>query len=248
MRVALLVVAVLAVSTAEARSKKKKGPSQKHDAQGFVMLNGEETEVKWTDGDSFKIKSGQYKGSGTRLQRYNTLEAYGPVHQWGTWTPQELYEIAKGSSQVAAEEKWVCTTDGKLDGYKRLLVDCPELAVHMARRGVGMAYAVDGLEPDPKVLAAQKEAIQAKVGLWEKGVAHGVITSLHSVGEDGPGDTKAYNRVVDTRTGKALKREHKDTYATCQNVCVETDGQQSCMIYVPFKQRYGKKPECLKSN
>lgn len=227
-------------------AKAKKPPKEKHDAFGFIVLNGERTEVRWTDGDSFKIKEGARKGMGTRLVGFNTLEAYGPVHQWGEWTAQELFTLAKQSSQVAATQEWDCATDGKMDGYHRLLVRCAKLAAEMARAGHGLAYAVDGEKPDPEVVAAQAEAMKAKRGIWAKGVTNGVITSLHSVGEEGSQEPEAYNRVVDTRTGAALKRKHADRYESCQNVCLETDGQTSCMIYVPFKHRYRGQPDCLK--
>ena len=81
--------------------------------------------------------------------------------------------------------------------------------------------------------------------MWAKGVVNGVISSLHSLGEDGDAQTESYNRVVDTRTGQALVRKHSNTYATCQTVCEETDGDKSCMIYVPFKRRYHGQPDCL---
>ena len=75
----------------------------------------------------------------------------------------------------------------------------------------------------------------------------GVITSLHSLGEDGDDEqAETYNRVVDTRTGQALKRVHAQRYETCQTVCETTDGQRSCMVYVPFKKRYRGQPDCLK--
>lgn len=225
----------------------KKPPQEKHDALGFITLNGTRVEVRWTDGDSFSFKEGEHKGSGTRLIGYNTLEAYGPVHQWGAWAPGELFTLAKASSRVAAAQEWDCTSDGKVDGYKRLLIRCPKLAVEMARAGHGLAYAVDGEKPDPAVVTAQAEAIKEKRGMWEKGTTNGVITSLHSLGEDGDeAQTEAYNRVVDTRTGQALKRKHVERYETCQTVCLDTEGQKSCMVYVPFKHRYRGQPDCLK--
>jgi micrococcal nuclease len=240
------VLADVAPPPPKKEKKAKKPPQEKHDAFGFITLNGERTEVRWTDGDSFKIKEGPRKGMGTRLTGYNTLEAYGPVHQWGEWTADELFTLAKASSQVAASQEWSCTTEGKLDGYKRLLVRCAKLASEMARAGHALAYAVDGEKVDPEVLAAQAEAIKAKRGMWEKGSTNGIITSLHSVGEDGGDEPDAYNRVVDTRTGAALKRKHQDRYESCQNVCLETDGQKSCMVYVPFKHRYRGQPDCLR--
>lgn len=216
-------------------------------AKGTLYLNGEKVDVVWTDGDSFKIKSGEFKGSGTRLQRYNTLESFGPVHVWGTWTARELFEIAKSSAAVAASGEWKCTTDGKLDGYKRLLIDCPDAAKELIKQGHATVYAVEGATPDAELLKVQADAQKRKVGIWAKGVAKGIVTSLHSVGEDKEeGDTEAYNRVVDTRTGEARIRKHQDTYATCQKVCETTDGDEACMIYVPFKRRYGGKPDCLR--
>ncbi len=255
----LVVLLLLAVSgSAEARRKHKKSAdssseqgekkkSNKHDAAGTITLNGVETVVKWSDGDSFRIKDGEFKGSGTRLQGYNTLEAYGPVHRWGSWTPSELYEIAKSASQVAASESWKCTTDGKKDGYGRLLVDCPACAEKMVRTGSAMVYAVEGLKPRQELIDIQRRAMAAGEGIWAKGSTNGVISSLHSVGEDGDEtDKDAYNRIVDTRTGEALKRKHQSTYKTCEEVCVDTDGTQSCMIYVPFSRRYKNQPDCLR--
>ncbi len=244
-RLALCVL--LAAVTADARSKREKKPNpDKHDVKAMLTLNDEKIDVVWSDGDSFNIKSGPFKGRGTRLQRFNTLEAFGPVHSWGTWTPRELYGLAKQSSTVAASQEWKCTTDGKLDGYKRLLIDCPDAAKELVRTGHAMVYAVEGLTPDPELLKIQKEAMAKKQGMWAKGVVKGVITSLHSLGEDGDDKDEAYNRVVDTRTGQALVRKHKDVYSTCQTVCEETDGDKSCMVYVPFKERYRSKPDCLR--
>ncbi len=219
---------------------------KKHDARGTIVLNGTKTAVHWSDGDSFKVSEGEFKGKGTRLVGYNTLEAYGPVHQWGEWTAEELFALAEESASVAATKEWTCTTDGKQDGYHRLLINCPDLAVEMVKSGYGMAYAVDGASSAPEVLAAQADAQADRRGMWKKGVVRGVITSLHSVGEDGEADGQAYNRVVDTRTGQALKRPHQKTYKTCELVCEETAGEKSCMVYVPFSNRYKKQPSCLR--
>lgn len=248
----LAVLVVIASSTAAADvivgpdvGKPIGKPKSKHPAS-FLTLNGERTEVHWSDGDSFKVKSGPHTGRGTRVSGYNTLESFGPVHSWGDWKPEELYALAKSSHLVAGSQEWVCTTDGKADGYGRLLVLCPDLAVEMVRQGHAMAYAVDGAKPLDGTLEAQAEAMQAKRGMWEKGVVRGVVTSVHSLAEDGSKAPHAYNRVVDTRTGQALKREHAKTYATCETVCEETDGDTSCMVYVPFEHRYKYKPDCLK--
>ncbi len=240
-----LVAFILVSGVAQARARRPN--PDKHDVPASLILNGEKVDVVWTDGDSFKIKSGEFKGRGTRLQGYNTLEAFGPVHSWGSWTARELYEIAKASSTVAASQEWKCTTDGKLDGYRRLLIDCPDAAKELVRQGHGIVYAVEGMKPDADLLALQREAQTKKVGIWEKGVVKGVVTSLHSLGEDGEDpDGESYNRVVDTRTGEAFVRKHKNAYDTCQSVCEKTEDDQSCMIYVPFKRRYGGKPDCLR--
>lgn len=249
MRLLLVVCVVLASAPALARSKKSsepKEPKEKHDALGVLMLDGIRTEVRWTDGDSFKVKDGHLKGTSTRLRGYNTLEAFGPVHRWGDWKPQELYALAKSSSQVAASKTWNCTSTGERDHYQRLLVTCADLAVEMCRQGHALAYGVDGEPPMAGTLEAQAEAMKAKRGMWKKGTVKGVVTSVHSMDEDGGGKPHAYNRVVDTRTGAALGREHEKTYGTCEEVCETTDGDVSCMTYVPFKQRYGRKPDCLK--
>lgn len=236
MRLTLLLL--LSLTTA-ASAKDKKG----HSAKGSILINGEQVRVRWTDGDSFKFLSGPYDGKGTRLSGYNTLEAYGPVHRWGKWTPKELFALAESSSEVAGSREWDCTTDGKLDGYGRLLIDCPDLSEEMIRQGQALAYAVEGTANE-KLLAAQADAMKAGRGMWAKGTVKGVVTSVHSADEGEEG--APYNRVVDTRTGAAQKRTHEQTYSTCQEVCETTDGDSSCMIYVPFKNRYKNKPDCLK--
>lgn len=241
----LVLLAAVLSGCAHAGKRHKSNPD-KHDAPGFVVLNAERTAIKWSDGDSFKIEEGPFKGRGTRLQGYNTLEAFGPVHRWGEWTPRELFDLAKASSHVAASQEWTCTTDGKEDGYHRVLILCPDLAVEMVRQGQAMAYAPEGGKVDPKALEAQREAQKEGRGMWKKGVVKGIVTSVHSLGEDAHSAKESYNRVVDTRTGEALRRPHTSKYETCQEVCETTDGDVSCMVYVPFEIRYRKKPECLK--
>lgn len=239
MRLCIVGSFLLLVGSA-AEAKEKKG----HSAKGSILINGEQVRVRWTDGDSFKFLSGPYDGRGTRLTGYNTLEAYGPVHRWGKWTAKELFALAESSSEVAGSREWDCTTDGKADGYGRLLINCPDLSEEMIRQGQALAYAVEGTANE-KLLAAQADAMKAGRGMWAKGTVKGVVTSVHSANEadaEGP----PYNRVVDTRTGAASKRVHEKTYETCQEVCETTDGDVSCMVYVPFKQRYKNKPDCLK--
>lgn len=215
--------------------------AEKHDMEGHIVLNGERTKVKWSDGDSFDFEEGRYEGQGTRLVGFNTLEAYGPVHRWGRWTAEELYEIALQGSHLAASEEWECTTKGEPDAYGRLLVDCPKLARKMALEGVGLAYAVQG-RPPPLVLDAMHQAQQAGRGVWKKGVPDGVLTSLHSRDEDKEGKyPTAANRVLNTQTGEARLKKHMDDYQVCQEVCMEG----SCMVYVPYERRYKDQPQCL---
>lgn len=242
--VVLLVLACAATTQARGRRSSGKAKREKHATEGTLIVNGERTDVRWTDGDSFKFLSGPYKGRGTRLNGYNTLEAYGPVHRWGEWTAHELYAIALNASRVAASETWECTTDGKEDGYRRVLVHCPEAAKKLVSSGVAMAYDIEG-KADPQLVALMQAAKRSGSGIWEKGAPDGVITSLHSVDEDGGGKAQVYNRVVDTRTGAALQRNHGKAYGLCEEVCEETNGTTSCMVYVPFARRYKNQPDCL---
>ncbi len=220
--------------------RRAKGADE-HDADGFIVLNGERTQVHWSDGDSFDFSSGQYQGHGTRLVGFNTLEAYGPVHRWGGWTREELYDIAKSGARFAAAKEWACTTDGNQDAYGRLLVDCPQLAVEGCASGEAMAYSVEGRPPKP-VLYAMQDAQHFKRGMWAKGVPEGLITALHSRDEDKQGKYKtSVNRVLNTRTGEALLRKHMDNYQSCEEVCL----LGSCMVYVPYEHRYKDQPPCL---
>lgn len=134
-------------------------------APGHVILDGQPTAVRWTDGDSFKVDSGPLKGFGARLQGYNTLEAFGPVHRIAALGPAPLEAIASGSAALLAGTAWTCTTEGKRDGYGRALVSCPEAAAAVVRAGHAMVYAVDA-RPAPALLAAQREAQAARRGIW----------------------------------------------------------------------------------
>ena len=221
---------------------KKNGPGW-----SFVLLGGERMTVRWSDGDSFKFKDGPYEGAGVRMTGYNTLESYGPVHRWGKWTAQELYDIASTSKNLGASQEWECTTTGERDGYNRVLVSCPKAALHLVQEGHAHVFGID----DPvsgELLAAQKQAQKKKVGMWAKGVPASIITSLHSV-EEGwdDGGEGPYNRVADARTGQSEKLHHKEAYGVCQEVCVGPKKTQSCMTYVPFSNRYRNKPDCLKA-
>jgi endonuclease YncB( thermonuclease family) len=205
-----------------------------------VMLDGERVAVSWSDGDSFEILEGRLRDGKTRLMGYNSLESYGPVHSWGDWKAEELYVLQKKGSQFVRTKVWTCKWGEKKDHYDRLLIQCDDLTEAMLAEGYGHLMAVDE-EPNPAHVEIQKKAIAEKKGMWAKGVPKGIITSLHSADEGG--GKKPYNRLADPMTGKTRKREHGERYRTCQKVC--HDG--SCLVYVPFSQRYGDdRADCLR--
>jgi micrococcal nuclease len=205
-----------------------------------ITLNGNSTQVKWDDGDSFTFLSGQYKGDGVRLEGWNTLESYGPVHRWGQWTAKELYGVAKESLYQARRRSWECTTRGKRDYYNRVLVTCPELGVDLVGRGLAHVYAFK-TTADPELMALQKQARIDGLGMWEKGRPEYLVTSLHSA--EGKGGR---NSVVHTRTGQWDGRAHQDEYELCEEICVEDAVRGSCMVYVPYPNRYKDQPDCLR--
>lgn len=183
-----------------------------------VILNGEVVQVTFNDGDSFRVLNGPRSGAKARLKGYNTLESYGPVHQWGTWTAKELYVMAKMATLHARRGEWTCTSDGKLDTYGRMLVDCPELAEELVRLGYAHTMSIDDEPGAQRLLAAQREAIENHRGLWSHGVPAFILTSLHSAEEDTTGGG-TYNRLVSTKDAHSVKWKHDDRYAECQTVC-----------------------------
>ena len=211
-----------------------------------VTIDGRVTTVAWNDGDSFAIKDGPLAGERVRLGGFNALESYGPVHSWGQWQPQPLYELTKTATEFARSKSWKCDWGGKRDGYGRLLITCPVLVIEMVQRGYAHVFAVEG-DPDPVALEAQIAALASGAGMWAKGVPAGLITSLHSADEKRKGksdNAQPYNRIADPKTGRTRKHEHSETYATCQKVCMHG----SCMVYVPFTARYGKnRADCLRT-
>ena len=211
---------------------------------GRVLLDGQPTEVRWTDGDSFHVESGPLRGFGTRLEGYNALEAFGPVHRIAGMGPAELEAIAVTSASLLAGTTWRCSVAGKPDGYGRPLVSCPEAAAALVRAGHAMVYAI-GARPDPGLLAVQREAQAARRGLWAGGVPPEIITSLHSASERDLGGKAPYDRLVDTRTGETRRRRHQSSYQACQEVCVGEGATLSCLVYVPFERRYRDRPACL---
>lgn len=185
-----------------------------------VFLNGRPTPVFFNDGDSFRVLAGPLQGTKARLAGYNTLESYGPVHRWGTWTKKELYWNAKLATLNARRGVWHCVSkDMKRDTYGRILWWCKDLAVDQVRRGYAHAMSVNYKEGKKAVVAAMRDAIKHKRGMWSHGVPAYVLTSLHSVAEGGGRDGRTYNRLVSTLDGHSAKWEHKDTYSKCDEVC-----------------------------
>ena len=215
-----------------------------------LVLDGELERINWNDGDSFRIVKGKREGQKARLVGYNTPESYGPVHFWGEFNGWDIYHVHKAATDLAKSEPWECTSDGKADGYGRILVTCPELRKRLVREGLAHVYAYKD-EPDPELIALQLEAQNERRGMWAKGIPRGIVTSVHSMDEkedddDGKGPrTASYNRVCDTRTGKTYTLEHTAIYKPCDVFCYAG----SCLVYVPFDSRYGaKKPECVKGD
>ncbi|MCB9758457.1 MAG: nuclease [Alphaproteobacteria bacterium] len=200
-----------------------------------VVIDGQERAARWDDGDTFAIApdNPEEKPARARLAGFNTLESYGPVHRWGDWTAAELFKLSKEAGERAASQPWRCTDTGEGGGYGRMLVDCPELRQTLLSEGLAHVFAID-TPPDANDVAVQQGAIQGRKGIWAKGAPEGLITSLHSLDEK-PDQTATYNRVADLTTGMAQEVAHAETYAPCQEVCV----QGSCMVYVPYAQRYG---------
>ena len=212
-----------------------------------VVLDGERVEVRWIDGDSLRIRTGVHRGRSARVRGYNSLESYGPVHRWGDWTAEELLAIARSATAAAAAGEWRCTTQGARDRYQRLLVDCPDAAAALVRRGLAMAYAVGG-PADARTLAAQEEARRAGAGMWAKGAPRLVVTSLHSLDEAEGGATEVYDRVVEVATGRAREVRHATRYRTCEERCRGEGPDRTCMTYVPFADRYRGRPACLRDS
>jgi endonuclease YncB( thermonuclease family) len=184
-----------------------------------VFINGRATPVSFNDGDSFRPHAGPYKGSQSRLAGYNTLESFGPVHSWGTWTEKEMWVNAKLATKHAQHGVWHCETDGKKDGYGRLLMHCKDLAKSLIENGFAMAMTIDELPADAELIEAQAVAIGSKRGMWAHGVPSYVLSSLHATSEGGGKDGKTYNRLVSTIDGHSEKWLHDDDYAECKKVC-----------------------------
>jgi endonuclease YncB( thermonuclease family) len=192
--------------------------SQAAESQTKVILNGKAVAVHFNDGDSFRVLTGQYKDAKARLSGYNTLESYGPVHSWGSWTTRELYVIAKMATYNGRDGVWECETDGATDTYGRILVWCPKLAADQIRKGYAHAMSINDDPGLPELLDAQREAIAARRGIWAHGVPEFILTSLHSKEEDVDGKG-TYNRLVSTADGHSVKWRHDERYRECDRVC-----------------------------
>ena len=209
LRVGLAAAAVLATTPK---------PAEASEPRTKVILNGELVPVTFNDGDSFRVLAGSYKDAKARLAGYNTLESFGAVHQWGTWTAKELYIVAKMATMHARKGIWECTTDGNVDTYGRMLVECPTLREDLIRRGMAHVMTIDDNPGLPELVAAQNEAKAAKRGIWAHGIPAFILTSLHSAEEDVSGKG-TYNRLVSTEDGHSVKWKHETKYPECTNVC-----------------------------
>ena len=184
-----------------------------------VFLNGVPAPVYFNDGDSFRVLGGKYAGTKARLSGFNTLESYGPVHQWGGWHAKELYFLAKMATYNAQRGVWNCESDGSTDTYNRILWYCKDLAVDQVKRGLAHAMTVTDEPAKPELVAAQNDAIKNRRGIWAHGVPEFVLTSLHSASEGGGSDGRTYNRMVSSKDGHSEKWLHQDNYAECDKVC-----------------------------
>jgi endonuclease YncB( thermonuclease family) len=213
-----LSVGALTLALASAFSLTSPTTSVAAESQTKIILNGEVVAVHFNDGDSFRVLGGEFNSSKARLFGYNTLESYGPVHQWGGWDAHEMYVLAKMGTYNARDGVWECETDGATDTYGRILVWCPKLATDQIRKGFAHAMTIDDLPAKPELLEAQREAISKRRGIWAHGVPEFVLTSLHSKEEDVDGHG-TYNRLVSSIDGHSVKWRHSTRYGECDKVC-----------------------------
>jgi endonuclease YncB( thermonuclease family) len=221
-------------------------PARPAEPHATVLLAGEETAVRWTDGDTFRVVSGDHAGRRVRLRGLNALETFGPVHRIGASDGATLFALARRSAAIAAAAGGRCDLSGRADAYGRLLADCPEAAAALVRSGHALVLAIDG-PPDAALVALQREAQRARAGMWAGGVPPLVPTSLHGAGEAGLGPRGPYDRVADTRTGVSAVRPHARRYASCEEVCLGDGEERACLTYVPYERRYRDRPGCLRT-
>ena len=121
-----------------------------------IILDGKKVAVNWDDGDTFAVKlEGADKVSRARLNGFNTLESYGPVHKWGRWKFRTLFAVAKQAGERAASEVWTCERLEGEGGYGRLLVDCPDLRLALLQEGLAHNFSIDAAL-ESKYVAAGK--------------------------------------------------------------------------------------------
>ena len=188
-----------------------------------VFLNGTPYPVTFNDGDSFRVLEGPFAGSKARLAGFNTLESHGPVHRWGSFDARELYVNAKMATLHARRGIWHCTSDLSADGFGRTLWDCPDLRLSQVRHGFAHAMTISWEPAPPELLEAQREAIEARRGMWAHGVPGYVLTSVHSVDEN-PDGGPTYNRLVSTKDGSSIVWRHRDLHEDCTEVCHQVVG------------------------
>jgi micrococcal nuclease len=242
---AVLAIALLAATyPAEARRAKARGPRP---TEATLELAGERVEVRWTDGDTFKILSGRHRGRAARLAGVNALETFGPVHRFGEGDAGAgfLLAVAKQSAALAAASARRCELREGPDRYGRLVASCPDAAEALVRAGHAMVFAVDGA-PDDGLVALQREAQRTGSGMWAGSAPPRVPTSLHSADEPDLGRDGAYDRIADTRTGRTEVRRHARRYRSCEEVCVGEGDERACMVYVPYALHYRDRPACLR--
>ncbi len=238
---ALVAALLLLPSAADARRSRT---SRREPTRARVLLGGAWAEVRWTDGDTFRVLDGPHAKRAVRLQGVNTLESYGPVHRMGSADGRALLAVAKRSAAVAAAASVRCELVGHEDAYGRLLASCPEVAEALVRSGHAMVFAVEE-DPDRRLLQLQHDAQAARLGMWVGGAPPLVPTSVHSADEPDLGPKGAYDRIADTRTGVAAAEPHGRVYAPCEERCVGEGPGRACMVYVPFERRYRGRPACL---
>lgn len=205
-----------------------------------INLNNQNVQVYFNDGDTFKILEGKNKNASVRVAGFNSLETYGPVHSWMNNTAEYLFDVANEATVVAQQGGWNCVLEKGRDTYGRLLAICDDLAFSLISKGLAHAYSIDDKPAKSSYLTRQMQAQRNNLGMWQGGTPEYVVTSLHSADE---GAKNTYNRLISAKDGHTKRWKHDDSYATCENVCFEED--DTCMIYVPYGNRYGNRAECL---
>lgn len=209
-----------------------------------IMLDNADTAVYFNDGDTFKIVDTDLAGERVRIEGFNALESYGPVHEWLDNSTEYLYDISQEATHIAQNGRWHCVLLDDKDTYGRLLARCDDLAKALIEKGLAHAYSIDSRPANRSYLMHQKKAQKYGMGMWQNGIPEYMITSLHALSE---GTGQPYNRLISADDGHTKKMHHQDDYTTCQKVCLEQD--HSCMVYVPFMVRYEKnRPDCLMAN